>query len=145
MHILTILLMNYIKKIKEYKMKTSSIIALIIASTFGLIQPASAKSTSVLPGVCSQSSAGSAFFLKQGSQFQLGFLVNGDIRTMGIWHTTIIDNVTNIVLDFLPDIETQGTSIHTNATLPKGNHTLAYRSENLNTGEICTAQVVTKV
>ncbi len=127
-------------------MKVSSILALGIVCSIGLIDTAAAKSTSQLPGVCSQSSIGKAYFLKQGSKFGLGFSVNGGVNTMGIWHTTIKDNGSAVLLDYTTDVEQQGVSIHTQGiTLGKGAHSLVYKSENLNSGEICSALVVTKV
>lgn len=127
-------------------MKAYSLMVLVILCAVGSIGSAIAKSTSQIPGVCSQSSIGKAFFLKQGSVFNLGYAVNGGASTIGIWHTTIKDNGVAVLLDYTTETEQQGVSITTvGAILGKGSHLIDYLAENLTTGEVCTAQVLTKV
>lgn len=127
-------------------MKTFSLLAVAILSTVGTIQLASAKSTTQIPGICSQSSTGTAYFLKQGSRFNLGFAVNGDERTIGVWHTQVLDNGSKALLDYTTEVAQQGVSITAlDIVLARGTHRIDYSSENLTTGEICSAQVVTKV
>lgn len=127
-------------------MKAYLILVVVILSIVGSIEPAIAKSTTLIPGICSQSSIGNALFLKQGSVFNLGYAVNGDTRTIGVWHTTIKDNGNAVLLDYTTDAEQQGVSITAvGVVLGKGLHLLDFQSDNLTTGETCTAQVRTKV
>jgi hypothetical protein len=64
----------------------------------------------------------------------------------GIWHTTITDNATVVLLDFVDIFERPSPSITIGGlTLAKGNHLLEYQSNNAMTNETCKFQIFTKV
>jgi hypothetical protein len=125
-------------------MKTYLTVALAIFSTIGLIQPAAAKSVTLLPIACDQGTPTYAVFQKQGSQFILGFR-GGAVGGNGFWHTTITDNKTVVLLDYTDDLVRPSPSITTGLTLPKGTHLLDYESVNSTTGETCSFLITTKV
>ena len=127
-------------------MNKTILLAIGIASIAVFMESATAKSVTLLPVKCSQGTPTSAVFQKQGAVFSnLGFN-GGSIGVPGIWHTTITDNQTTLLLDFTDTSERPAPSIFlASVTLPKGTHLLTYHSENLNTGETCDFLINSKV
>ncbi|MDT4290140.1 hypothetical protein RO575_11275 [Methylomonas sp. MO1] len=127
-------------------MNKTALLTTVFTSLAAFIEPAAAKSVTLLPVVCSQGTPTAAVFQKQGALFSnLGFN-GGSVGVPGIWHTTITDNQTTLLLDFTDTNERPAPSIFlASVTLPKGTHLLTYHSENLNTGETCDFLINSKV
>jgi hypothetical protein len=123
----------------RHSLRTLAVAAGTGALLFVAAGPASAKSISQLPASCSLGTAGHAIFMEQGSRVTLGFGASGE-GAAGTWHTTIVDNETNVVLDYT-SAQGPAWNISTTKELPRGRHVVAVQGDNLTTGETCTATI----
>jgi hypothetical protein len=130
------------------KSRTSELFALagvLGVAAFGTFAVgADAKSASLLPMPCTNGTAASAVFSRQGANYRIGMGASG-AGSLGTWHATEIDNGTNVLIDDTFTFDIPQWDILSFATLAKGNHSLAVHMENLTTGETCDTTITTKV
>ncbi|MEQ1559470.1 MAG: hypothetical protein ABL933_11110 [Methyloglobulus sp.] len=126
-------------------MNKKTTLGTIILSVAAFVEPAMAKSVTLIPVTCSDGTPTAAVFQKQGSLLSnIGFN-GGNVGPLRFWHTTITDNDAVTLLNYNGTFAQSAPQILLASTkLPKGVHVIKYHAE-ADTGAVCDFQTVTKV